>query len=272
MSFPCAYCEKEVRPRQHAFECETCSCWQHRLCNTGVSLADYRRLMYNEVEMFFECFDAVEDEQPENERDIALVDALEKSLGPLSSEAADVSIPDLSFNISIEFDRKVVESDSDDSDDSDTSDSFIEDRPVTFEVVNSGTTRNAKKLVSSDGYSYTVKNATSRTINWRCSVRNKTISCKATVAQRGQNFIRGVKPHIHPNDPGVVKKTKIRAEVMTEAAAHAYKSAGDIVKEKMHNNISSEDFNLINPNNVTRAINRLRQERRLKEPRDLNLR
>ncbi|XP_052083890.1 uncharacterized protein LOC127721252 [Mytilus californianus] len=132
--------------------------------------------------------------------------------------------------------------------------------------------RKTKKLVSSDGYSYTVKNATSRTINWRCSVRNKTISCKATVAQRDQHFIRGAKPHIHPNDPGVVKKTKIRAEVMTEAVVHAHKSAADIVKEKIHNNIIGEDLNLPNTNNLTRAINRLRQERRLKEPRDLNLR
>ncbi|XP_063436670.1 uncharacterized protein LOC134718107 [Mytilus trossulus] len=311
MSFPCAYCEKEVRPRQHAFECETCSCWQHRLCDTGVSLADYRRLMSNEIEMFFECCNCspvlecasewepvVEDKQHENERDIGLVAALEESLGPAS---VDLSIPDLSFNISLPFYHKIVKSDSDDSSDSDTSDSSIdnpvqshfaiknldqsdsssdesitsdssiEDRPVTFEVVEGGTMRKAKKLVSSDGYSYTVKNSTSRTIHWKCSVRNKNIYCKATVAQRGQNFIRGIHQHIHRSDPNVVQKTKLRAELMTEAALYTHKSAGAIVKEKMHT-ISGRDVNLPNPTNLTRAINRLRQERRLKEPTDLNLR
>ena len=35
--FPCVFCDQEVRPRQHALECESCFQWQHRLCNTGES-------------------------------------------------------------------------------------------------------------------------------------------------------------------------------------------------------------------------------------------
>lgn len=58
---------------------------------------------------------------------------------------------------------------------------------------------------------------------------------------------------------------------MSEAAVHANKSAAAIIKEKM-NTISGKDYNLPNPTNLTRAINRLRQERRLKEPIDLNKR
>jgi len=44
-----------------------------------------------------------------------------------------------------------------DIEDSDPSDSFVVDQPVTFEVVAGGTERRSNKLISSDGYSYTVK-------------------------------------------------------------------------------------------------------------------
>jgi hypothetical protein len=37
------------------------------------------------------------------------------------------------------------------------SDSFVADQPVTFKVIETGTKRKAKRLVSSDGYSYNVK-------------------------------------------------------------------------------------------------------------------
>ena len=40
----CTFCSKELRPRQHAFKCECCGRWQHRLCNTDTSLSEYRRL------------------------------------------------------------------------------------------------------------------------------------------------------------------------------------------------------------------------------------
>jgi len=44
-----------------------------------------------------------------------------------------------------------------DIEDPDPSDSIIEDQPVTFDIVEDDTNRRAKKLVSSDGYLYTVK-------------------------------------------------------------------------------------------------------------------
>ena len=33
--FPCVVCDQEVRPRQHALECESSFQLQHRLCKTG---------------------------------------------------------------------------------------------------------------------------------------------------------------------------------------------------------------------------------------------
>jgi hypothetical protein len=44
-----------------------------------------------------------------------------------------------------------------DIEDPDPSDSFVADTPVTYEIVEGGTKRGSKKLVSSDGYSYVVK-------------------------------------------------------------------------------------------------------------------
>ncbi|CAC5364718.1 unnamed protein product [Mytilus coruscus] len=35
MSYPCVLCDQQVRPRQHALQCEDCDKWQHRLCNTA---------------------------------------------------------------------------------------------------------------------------------------------------------------------------------------------------------------------------------------------
>ena len=39
---PCIVCGFHVRTRQHAPQCNGCSLWQHRTCNTGVTLAEYR--------------------------------------------------------------------------------------------------------------------------------------------------------------------------------------------------------------------------------------
>ena len=32
----CLHCEREVRPRQEAIQCEQCEGWQHRTCHTGM--------------------------------------------------------------------------------------------------------------------------------------------------------------------------------------------------------------------------------------------
>ena len=31
----CILCEKVVRTKQHAIQCDSCGMWQHRKCNTG---------------------------------------------------------------------------------------------------------------------------------------------------------------------------------------------------------------------------------------------
>jgi hypothetical protein len=57
-------------------------------------------------------------------------------------------------------------------------------------------------------------------------------------------------------------------QVLTEASTHAYKSAGNIVEDKMEQDISDDDFNLTKPANLIRTTNRLREKTRPAEPKD----
>jgi len=41
----CRVCYKLVTSRQHAFECDNCRRWVHRLCGTGISFNQYRDIM-----------------------------------------------------------------------------------------------------------------------------------------------------------------------------------------------------------------------------------
>jgi len=41
----CRLCYKMVTLRQHAFECDNCRRWVHRLCGTGISYNQYRDIM-----------------------------------------------------------------------------------------------------------------------------------------------------------------------------------------------------------------------------------
>ncbi|XP_071145594.1 pygopus homolog 1-like [Mytilus edulis] len=59
MSYPCVLCDQQVRPRQHALQCEDCDKWQHRLCNTGISITDYRLMVNEEVDIIFHCVECV---------------------------------------------------------------------------------------------------------------------------------------------------------------------------------------------------------------------
>ncbi|KAI0234624.1 hypothetical protein LSAT2_015051 [Lamellibrachia satsuma] len=41
----CVICEKVVRPRQQALQCDQCDRWQHRICDTSISQAQCRELV-----------------------------------------------------------------------------------------------------------------------------------------------------------------------------------------------------------------------------------
>lgn len=83
---------------------------------------------------------------------------------------------------------------------------------VTFQLVNTGTQRSKNKLVSSDGYTYTFKRQNQSSTEWRCSVRNKSLTCPVTVTQRGDQFTVN-KTHLHAAQPGILSAVIIQKEV-----------------------------------------------------------
>ena len=68
----------------------------------------------------------------------------------------EISVGDVSFNVSSHIEETVVIEERS-VDDPELSESIVEDMPVQFEIFDNGSQRGGRKLVSSDGYSYTYK-------------------------------------------------------------------------------------------------------------------
>ena len=58
MFFPCVICYNDVRPRQHALECDSCLRWQHRTCGSGVTVLEYRNWTGDQEYICSVCRDA----------------------------------------------------------------------------------------------------------------------------------------------------------------------------------------------------------------------
>ena len=69
MSFTCVICHNDVRPRQHALECDSCQSWQHRTCGSGVTVLEYRNWTDDQEYICSVCRDA-EPEPTEGSVDI----------------------------------------------------------------------------------------------------------------------------------------------------------------------------------------------------------
>ena len=111
-------------------------------------------------------------------------------------------------------------------------------------------------------------------VTWRCSVRNKNTSCKATVLQKGTSFTRGCQPHVHPGKLGAAKAAIIQKEVKKIAGKEIFTSASEVVNrvlltEGIQNATEPLEAQR-KPDNLARAANRFRQKMRPAEPQDLN--
>ena len=104
-----------------------------------------------------------------------------------------------------------------------------EEALVTFQVVDSGTQRSKRKLVSSDGYTFTVKRRNSASTECHCSVRNKTVTCPVTVVQRGDTYTVH-KTHLHQSQPGIINTVQIQKEVNINAILNSKNSGGRCFK------------------------------------------
>ncbi|XP_052226200.1 uncharacterized protein LOC127841419 [Dreissena polymorpha] len=131
-------------------------------------------------------------------------------MSELSVESRSDKVEDRTFNIS---NREIEQPNLplDDSVRERPLDAVIpEDGPITYDVVTGGTKRGGKKLVSSDGHSYTAKRSNGGRKYWQCSVRNKAKKCYANVKQFGDIYTASLGGHTHPANPGMSKEVKAR--------------------------------------------------------------
>lgn len=102
----------------------------------------------------------------------------------------------------------------------------------TYQVIEDGSQKGKEKLADSEGYTYTVKvrRANGNKV-WTCSVRNKSMWCKASVLEKVDGFTRGSQPHTHPAQIGAATATRISAKVKKIAAAEIFTSAAEVVNK-----------------------------------------
>ena len=103
---------------------------------------------------------------------------------------------------------------------------------VTYEIIEEGTQKGKNKLADSEGYTYTVKERRENGNKvWTCSVRNKSVWCKARVTEKPDGFSRGSIPHIHPPQLGAATAARISMAAKKMAASEVFVSAAEIVNK-----------------------------------------
>ena len=225
---PCILCRKIVRPRQEAIQCEKCSFWQHRICNTGIDRNSYRQAVKGLLELQWTC-----DKEP-TEMDISFIpdhestnidinvapicnttytvmpsaDAIDQDshLRPdevpeVYSHTDDISLP------SFEVPEPMQEESLTDPDPAEVSNLSASDT-LLYEVITDGSQRAKDKLLHRDGFAFVVTRRQTNVTYWRCSVRSKVLKCPATVSQRGDDFIPGQYAHNHTASVGIGAKVR----------------------------------------------------------------
>ena len=75
-----------------------------------------------------------------------------------------------------------------------------------FRIVSNSSQKGKDMLIENVGYSYIIRLKINIATYWRCSVRNTSVTCLATVTQRGNMFTRGVNGHNHSANPEVLSQ------------------------------------------------------------------
>ncbi|WAQ93447.1 hypothetical protein MAR_005918, partial [Mya arenaria] len=169
----------------------------------------------------------------------------------------------------------------------------VDEAEVEYEVVEEGSNRKRQKLVSSDGFSYCVKDiAGEYSICIIEKLRNKErpipvgsgdaasdektcLAMRRLISgvrfyQRGEVFSRGAKEHCHPADPLIKKRVLLTRDVRQEALRDVHAPAGSIVEGNMVGVFKDGEFNIPRPSNLLRRVNRSRQKVRPKDPTSLD--
>ncbi|XP_060554303.1 uncharacterized protein LOC132715331 isoform X2 [Ruditapes philippinarum] len=287
---------KHVRKNQQALQCERCEHWQHRSCNTGITIADYRSAVRGDREIAFICqpCSATAREEPADESLQCCAENSHQSdescnetgyvvsssvNTTFSSENYDVSMSEYANESAADCSRSILADNSyyerDDVLESSGEGpvmlgSVIEDTPVTYEILSGASQRGKDILTDSQGYTYNLKGRKKTSSTWRCSVRNVNNVCPALVRQVGSDFFPGGKDHNHGSVPSAKARMLITQEATQQASQQVFTSAGSIVDKVANVVIQPSDVEKPNTEYIARVVNRKRQQLRPEEPSDLN--
>ena len=84
---------------------------------------------------------------------------------------------------------------------------------VKYFIISVSSNHGRDKLANSLGFSYTVKDIKGSTTSWRCTIHNKQVTCRATVHQVSDIFLRGPQPHLHPTQPGIINTLQTKKRI-----------------------------------------------------------
>ncbi|XP_056012453.1 uncharacterized protein LOC125679557 [Ostrea edulis] len=146
---------------------------------------------------------------------------------------------------------------------------ILVDVPVTYKIIEQGSQRGKRKLVSSDSYEFVKKVSKGDFTYWRCSKRSKSVNCPATISQKGETFKANSRDHTHQADKSALKKVQVWKEVKSKCVDDVHKPARRVVEDAMLDFIDEDDHRLPNVRNLQRLANRVREDLRPAEPKDL---
>ena len=124
--------------------------------------------------------------------------------------------------------------------------------------------------VNCSGYEYTYKRTRGSKDDWRCSVRNKTVQCRATVIQEGVTFRRGPTPHINAGNVCALKKAKVVAKVKQCALQRLFEPVQVLAEEALSEQHREQGMNPgLKVDNLARQANRFREGHKPRHTRTL---
>lgn len=175
MSSNCISCKKPVRARQQGLQCDGCLHWQHRTCETGISLSDYRTAVRTASSIDWRCVNCMSESSP--------IPVAESTPVDMDISANDSAVIESVINDSADHESTVYEPVADPAafDESSIFDPPAQENAqgndssfaVTFEILQNSTTKGRPKLVDSRGYCYNVKRRRPNATDWQCTIRRK---------------------------------------------------------------------------------------------------
>lgn len=246
----CIYCDRTVRKRQEAIQCDNCSLWQHRICYTGIDRQHYRNAVAGNVEIEWMCDPC----RP----------------GPIIDPSAEVNVDNDNEALTYEIPENINESSI--IDPAPEVNSGDEDIEIIWTKVLNATQRGGTHLTNNIGFTYVTSKVRKHAIEWVCAIRNKAMKCQARVKEENGMFFPGIHEHCHSPSIGAPESAKVKSTIREEAASNPFISAAQIVESALLTHVDPDApcDALSQPSALARAANRQRQKTRPRHPTTLD--